>query len=282
MRKYVDLHVHTYHSDSSLSPREVVDIAHKKGFAAVAITDHDCVDGIPSAMEHAEKLGIEIIPGVELSAEDGDFEVHVVGYFIDYKSEWFIRKLNEIRQKRVDRIYEMAEKLKKVGIIVDPDKVMELSGRGSVGRLHMAQVIYNEGYTSSIVEVFHKYIGNNSPCYVKKYKLSPQESIDIILKAGGVPVLAHPHVLGKDELIPELIKKGLRGIEVYHSEHPNNITLHYEDVALENNLLMTGGSDCHGTGKGNIFLGRVKVPYKVVEDLKAEAARIKQAKKNKA
>ncbi len=277
MKRYADLHVHTYHSDSTLSPQEVVDIAYQKGFAAVAITDHDCVDGVQPAVEFAKKFGIEIIPGVELSAEEGDYEVHILGYLIDYKAEWFTAKLAEIRQKRVDRIYEMAEKLKERGVVIDPKKVLELSGRGSVGRLHMAQVIYNEGYTSSIVEVFHKYIGNDGPCYVKKYKLTPQESIDMILKIGGVPILAHPHILGKDELIQELVKKGLRGIEVYHSEHPNNITLHYEDLAYENNLLVTGGSDCHGMAKGNILLGRVKVPYNIVENLKKEAVRIREA-----
>jgi len=266
MRKYADLHIHTYHSDSTLSPQEVVDIAYQKGFFAVAITDHDCVDGIQPAMDFAKKFNIEIIPGVELSAEEGDYELHILGYFMDYKSEWFTAKLTEIRQKR-----------KGEGVVVDPKKVLELSGRGSVGRLHLAQVIYNEGHTSSIVEVFHKYIGNDGPCYVKKYKLTPQETIEIILKVGGVPVLAHPHVLGKDELIPGLIKKGLRGIEVYHSGHPNSITLHYEDLAFENGLLVTGGSDCHGKGKGNMLLGRVKVPYEIVEKLKKEAGKIRES-----
>jgi len=277
MKKYADLHVHTNHSDSTLSPQEVVDIAYRKGFTAVAITDHDCIDGIVPAIEFAKKFGIEIVPGVELSAEEGNDEVHILGYFFDYRSEWFTGRLAEIRLKRVDRIYEMAEKLKAYGVVIDPKKVLELSGRGSVGRLHLAQVIFNEGYTSSLVEAFHKYIGNDGPCYVKKYKLTTKECIDMILKAGGVPVLAHPHVLGKDELVPDLIKKGLRGIEVYHTDHVNNITLHYEEMALENGLLATGGSDCHGKGKGKILLGKVKMPYEIVERLKVEADKIKRS-----
>lgn len=276
MKKYADLHVHTYHSDSTLSPKEVVDIARRKDIAAIAITDHDCMDGIGEAADYAEKYGVEIIPGVELTAEEGNLEIHLMGYFIDWHSEWFAKKLEEIRKKRVDRIYEMTEKLKNFGVDIDPEKVFELSGRGSVGRLHLANVLYQEGYTSSIVEAFRKYIGNDKPCYVKKFKLTPKEAIDMILDVGGVPVLAHPHILGRDDYIPELIKKGLRGIEVYHSEHPSNITLHYEDFAFENGLLITGGSDCHGLGKGQILLGRVKIPYAIVEDLKKEAGRIKE------
>lgn len=275
MKKFVDLHVHTRHSDSTLTPEEVVDLAHEKGFSAIAITDHDCIDGITPSIERARAYGLEIVAGVELTAEDDNLEVHILGYFIDWKAEWFAKKLVEIRNTRVKRIYEMTAKLKDAGIDVDPKKVFELSGPGSVGRLHLAIVLYNEGYTSSINGAFRKYIGNNSPCYVKKFKLTPEEAIDMILRLGGVPVLAHPHVLAKDNLIPTLVEKGLRGIEVYHTEHPNNVTLHYENLALEQGLLMTGGSDCHGMGKGDIFIGKIKVPYDVVEDLRKEAEKIR-------
>lgn len=276
MKKYADLHVHTQHSDSTLSPEEVVDLAYEKGLSAISITDHDCIDGIAPSIEQAKKYNIEIVPGVELTAEEDNLEVHLIGYFIDWQAEWFGKKLAEIRVARVDRIRGMVSKLKDIGIDIDPKKVFELSGPGSVGRLHLAMVLYNEGYTSSISEAFRKYIGNNSPCYVKRFKLTPQEAIDMILKLGGVPVLAHPHVLGRDDLIGSLVEKGLRGIEVYHTEHPNKATLHYEDVAFEQGLLITGGSDCHGMGKGNILIGKIKVPYSIVEDLKREAARIKE------
>lgn len=275
MKKYVDLHIHTLHSDSTLTPQEVVDLACQKGFSAISITDHDCIDGIAPAIERARKHDLEIIPGVELTAEEGDLEVHIIGYFIDWETDWFAKKLTEIRTIRVNRIYEMAAKLKNMGIDIDPNKVFELSGPGAVGRLHLAMVLYNQGHISSISEAFRKYIGNNAPCYVKKFKLTPQEAIDMILKLGGVPVLGHPHVLGRDNLIPNLVEKGLRGIEVYHTEHPNNVTLRYEDIAFKYGLLITGGSDCHGMGKGNIFIGRVKVPYSIVEDLRKEAAKIK-------
>ena len=162
MKKFVDLHVHTNYSDSTLSPQEVVDIAHKAGIAAISITDHDCIDGITPSMEAAERYGIEVVPGVELTAEKDDLELHILGYFIDWKAEWFAKKLEEIRIKRVDRIYEMVAKLEAKGVSIDSKKVFELSGTGSVGRLHLATVLYNEGVTSSIGEAFRKYIGNDN------------------------------------------------------------------------------------------------------------------------
>ena len=276
MKKFVDLHVHTFHSDGTFTPQEVVELAHQQGFFAIAVTDHDCIDGIGPSITHAAKYGIEVIPGVELTAEEDNLEIHMLGYFIDWEAEWFTEKLKEIRTARVDRTYEMIDKLKNMGIKIDPQKVFKISGPGSVGRLHLAMVLYSEGYTSSISEAFRKYIGNYAPCYVKKFKLTPKEAIDMVIKLGGVPVLAHPHILGRDDLIPVLAEEGLRGIEVYHTEHPNNVTLHYEELAFENNLLLTGGSDCHGMGKGNILIGRVKVPYNLVENLKREALEIRE------
>ncbi len=275
MKKFADLHVHTFHSDSTFTPEQVIDVAHKKGLSAIAITDHDSVDGVDPSIGFAAKYGIEVIAGVELTAEEEDLEIHLLGYFIDWKSEWFEKKLEKIRQARLERIYEMVEKLKKVGVDIDPKKVLALSGPGAVGRLHLATVLYNEGIISSISEAFRKYIGQKAPCYVKKYKLTPKEAIEMILKLGGVPVLAHPRILGRDDLIPNFIKDGLRGIEVYHIEHSPAIVSRYEDFAISRNLLMTGGSDCHGLGKREVLLGKVKIPYSLVEDLKKESEKIR-------
>jgi len=275
MKKFVDLHVHTFHSDSTFTPEQVIDVAHKKGLSAIAITDHDSVDGIDPSIASADKYRIEVIAGVELTAEEDSLEIHMLGYFIDWKAEWFEKKLAKLRQARLERIYAMVEKLKKMGVDIDPKKVFTLSGPGAVGRLHLATVLYNEGVISSISEAFRKYIGEKAPCYVKKYKLTPKEAIDMILKLGGVPVLAHPHILGRDDLIPRFIKDGLRGIEVYHTEHSRNMASHYEDFAIRHNLLMTGGSDCHGMGKGRVLLGKVKVPYSLVEALKEESYKIR-------
>lgn len=273
--KFADLHVHTFHSDSTFTPEQVIDTAHKKGLSAIAITDHDSVNGVDPSVGFAAKYGIEVIAGVELTAEEEDTEIHLLGYFIDWKAVWFEKKLEKIRQARLERIYEMVEKLKKAGADIDPKKVLALSGPGAVGRLHLATVLYNEGIISSIGEAFRKYIGQKAPCYVKKYKLTPKEAIDMILKLGGVPVLAHPRILGRDDLIPGFIKDGLRGIEVYHTEHFPAAVSRYENFAVSHNLLMTGGSDCHGMGKKEVLLGKVKIPYSLVEDLKKESDKIR-------
>ncbi|MDP3789176.1 MAG: phosphatase, partial [Candidatus Omnitrophota bacterium] len=182
---------------------------------------------------------------------------------------------------RLERIYEMVEKLKKVGVDIDPKKVLAVSGPGAVGRLHLATVLYNEGIISSISEAFRKYIGEKAPCYVRKYKLTPKEAIDMILKLGGVPILAHPRILGRDDLIPNFIKDGLRGIEVYHTEHFPSAVSRYENFAVSHNLLMTGGSDCHGLGKREVLLGKVKIPYSLVEDLKKESDKIRASNAGK-
>lgn len=277
MKKFADLHVHTLYSDGTFAPERVVEVAREKGLSAIAITDHDSVSGVDPAIGFAAKCGMEIIAGVELTAEEEDLEIHMLGYFIDWKAEWFEKKLEQIRQARLERIYEMVRKLKKVGVDIDTQKVLALSGRGAVGRLHLATVLYNDGAISSINEAFRKYIGEKAPCYVKKYKLTPKETIDMILKLGGVPVLAHPRILGRDDLIPRFAKDGLRGIEVYHTEHPAGTVSRYENLAVNCGLLMTGGSDCHGMGKGEVLLGKVKVPYSLVEALKEESCKIRAA-----
>ena len=276
MKRFADLHVHTFHSDGTFTPDEVVDAAHKKGLSAIAITDHDSVDGIAPSMAAAGKCGIEIIPGVELTAEEENLEIHILGYFIDWKEGWFEKKLEKIRQARLERIHAMVDKLKKSGVDIDAEKVFKVSGPGAVGRLHLAMALYNEGITASISEAFRKYIGDKSPCYVKKYKLTPKEAADMITKLGGVPVLAHPHVLGRDDLIARFVKDGIRGIEVYHTEHAPVTSTRYEEIALNHGLLITGGSDCHGTGKSEVLLGKVKIPYSLVEALKKEADNIKR------
>lgn len=281
MKKFADLHVHTFHSDSTFTPEQVVDVAHKGGLAGIAITDHDNVAGIDPSIGFAGKYGMEIIAGVELTAEVDNLEIHILGYFIDWKAEWFEKKLVKIRQARLERIHAMIEKLKKQGVDIDPKKVFALSGPGAVGRLHLATVLYNEGIISSVSEAFRKYIGQSAPCYVRKYKLTPKEAMDMILKLGGVPVLAHPHILGRDDLISGFIKDGLRGIEVYHTEHSSAATSHYRDIAARYNLVMTGGSDCHGMGKGRVLLGKVKVPYSLVETLREESAKIRASNEKK-
>lgn len=271
MSKKADLHVHTNFSDGTCSPQEVVKNANQLGISCIAITDHDCVDGIEPAMEEGEKLGIEIIPGVELTAEIKDEEIHILGYFIDWKTDWFIEELNKFCKLRVERITEMIKRLEGIGIHIEPKEVFELSGRGSVGRLHLAKIMHEKGVVSSIYDAFKQYIGFGKSCYVKKFNLTPKQAIEMIKKIGGVSVLAHPKVMGKDEFIQDYVNWGLAGIEVYHSDHNQANIQHYKELAEKFGLLITGGSDCHGLAKGKLLMGRVTVPYEIVEQLKEVA-----------
>ena len=273
--KYADLHVHTFYSDSTFSPEEAVTCARGRALAAIAICDHDSVDGIDPCRVIGDKVGVEIIPGIELTVEKADAEIHILGYFMDCSLGWFRTRLKELQAGRIDRINKMVEKLNSEGIDLNAEDVFKISGRGTVGRLHLANAILKTGKVKTIKDIFGKYIGFKKPCYVPNIKLTPHEAIDMILRTGGVPVLAHPNCMGRDEYIPELIECGLRGIEVYHTDHNPSAVKRYETIARENNLLITGGSDCHGLGKGRVYLGEVRVPYELVEKLKEESGKIK-------
>jgi len=275
--KYADLHVHTFYSDSTFSPEEVALCAHKKALACFAVCDHDCVDGIEPCQEAARPFDIEVVPGIEITVEKADAEIHILGYFMDWKVDWFQSKLKEMQRSRLDRIYMMVDKLVGAGFPMTVQDVVKLAGKGTVGRLHVAQAMLKTGKVRSIKECFDKYIGFLKPCYVSNVRFSPRESIEMILKAGGVPVLAHPDVTGKDEYIPELIECGLLGIEAYHTEHKAHVVRHYETLAKRYDLLVTGGSDCHGLGKGKVLLGGVRVPYTVVEKLREASEKVKHA-----
>jgi predicted metal-dependent phosphoesterase TrpH len=213
--------------------------------------------------------------------EKVDAEIHILGYFMDYETDWLQKKLKEVRKARIDRLHKMVDKLKREGIDVRAEDVFALAGKGAVGRLHLAQAMFQTGKIKTLQEAFDKYIGFMKPCYVANVKLSPQEAMETILKTGGVPVLAHPHITGKDEYIPELIECGLRGIEVYHTDHRPGVVKHYEAIAEDLNLLITGGSDCHGLGKGRVLLGGVRVPYSLVDKLREESEKIRKEQKTK-
>ncbi len=269
--KYADLHVHTHYSDSTFSPEEVLSAAGEKALSAIAICDHDTTDGVEPCMKIGAAKGIEIIPGIELTVEKPDAEIHLLGYLIDWKLEWLQKKLKAIQEGRIDRIHKMLAKLEGEGIKIDAADVFGIAGKGSVGRLHLARAILKSGSAKSFREVFEKYLGFGRPCYVPNIKFEPREAIEMVIEAGGVPVLAHPGIMSKEQYIPELVSYGLKGIEVYHTDHNNSTTRHYEELSKSLGLLMTGGSDCHGAGKGRVLIGTVRVPYDLVEKLKARA-----------
>ena len=269
--KYADLHIHTNFSDGTFTPQRVIQEASQKGLSCISITDHDTVSAIEPAKNEAKRFNIEVIPGVELSAERDGYEIHILGYFIDWQAEWFQKKLEQICDVRKRRALTIIEKLKKEGVDLDSDELLRKTAPGSVGRLHIARMLQEKGFVYSLQEAFNKYIGNGRSCYVKKFKLNPAETIDMIDRLKGLAVLAHPHTIGNDELVGELAQLGLRGIEVYCPERDKATIEHYQSLAKEHGLLITGGSDCHGLGKDRILMGEIKIPYSLVEELKRKA-----------
>ncbi|MCM8784076.1 MAG: PHP domain-containing protein [Candidatus Omnitrophica bacterium] len=263
--QFADLHIHSSFSDGFFTPKEIVNKANEKKLSCIAVTDHDCVDAIPHLFRYASSL--EVIPAVELTTELDDKEIHILGYFIDHQEESFVNRLKEFCRAREKRIYRMVEKLNAFGINIDYKEVVTEKREGSVGRLHLAQVLLKRGYVRSISEAFSRYIGNHAPCYVQRFRLLPHEAIRMVKEVGGVTVLAHPYKMNKDELIEKLVKEGIEGIEVYHPDQSSLITEHYLYLARRYSLLVTGGSDCHGI-KGKRELGSIKISYEWVKEMK--------------
>jgi predicted metal-dependent phosphoesterase TrpH len=264
----VDLHVHTSASDGTLSPAEVVQEAKQIGLAGVGIADHDTVDGLGPAISAGRELGIVVVPGVEINTDYDNEELHMLGYFIDPDSEYLRDRLQYLRSARADRAIKIVERLKELGVHISIEKVREFAGGGAIGRPHIARAIVEAGYAPSLSAAFGKYLVRGAPAYVPRYKLTPFEAVEIIHNAGGVAVFAHPGLAHHDELIPELVKVGLEGIEVYHTEHTPAQSAHYLRLAEKYNLVPTGGSDSHGPNNiKTVEIGSVTVDIEVVEKL---------------
>ena len=274
--KYADLHLHTYFSDGTYSPQELVSQSLKAGLACIAVADHDTVEAIGPALELGRNQGLEVLPGIELSAEYEGTEVHILGYLIDYQQKELTEKLEVLRQNRIARVHKIVAKLKEMGVDLDAEKIFGMAQNGgTVGRLHIARIMLQEGFINSLIEAFQKYIGDKSPAYVAGFKLNSQEAIALIRGCGGVSVLAHPYTLRNDELIPELVRFGLMGLEAYYPEHSQAIVNFYLALAQKYNLLVTGGSDCHGQAKAGVKIGAIKIPYALVEKIKVAQEKLK-------
>jgi len=283
--KKVDLHVHTNKSDGTFSPEEAVDYACTLGLSAIAITDHDTVLGIQPAMVRGDKYGIEVIPGIEISAEwveNGvELEVHMLGYFIDHRNSGFQKRLYELSNLRMKRAEIILGKLRGHNIKIDMDELKEFlqpseSGTPWVGRLHIAQAMVKKGCVKSINRAFDQYIGNGKCCYVPKHQLTPEGAVQMIKEMKGLAVIAHPGLLNQEfsaSLIRRLVKNGLDGIEIYYPEHSPTTIRNMEMLAAENSILATGGTDCHGFAKGNILMGTLDVPYELLEKMKERHSR---------
>lgn len=269
-----DLHIHTTFSDGTHSPEEVVKQARKAGLKTIAITDHDVVDGIEPAQKKGKELGVEVIPGIEFTTEAFDTEIHILGYFIDYRDPDLIEAITKIQKGRVERIFKICEKLKGLGINLDPEKVLKLAGNNAPGRPHVARALVAKGYVKDFREAFGKYIDFHGPAYVSHYKLSPEEAVKLVMAAKGVPVYAHPAVSNCDRIIPDLMVAGLAGIEVYYTGHNQRQTQHYLNLARKNGLLVTGGSDYHGFKSGReVELGELNISDELVDKLRNEYLR---------
>ncbi|HKQ36416.1 MAG TPA: PHP domain-containing protein [Nitrospiraceae bacterium] len=276
----LDLHLHTTHSDGSLSPAEVLQLAHKAGVTALAITDHDIVTGIPEAIATGTELGVEIIPGVEISSCVGNSELHILGYCIDWQDSELNRRLTTLREGRHRRNPQIIERLRSLGLDVTYDEVRALAGTDSVGRPHIARLLMDKKYVSSAKDAFDRYLAEGRPAYVARELPLPVDAIAWIRAAGGVAVLAHPTWAkvsgeGLTTLLTALKAEGLGGIEVHYSTHTKRQTTEYLDLAKRLDMLVTGGSDFHGTTKPDIEVGTgrgdLKVPEKLLDPLKTAA-----------
>jgi hypothetical protein len=267
--KFADLHLHTAASDGTYTPDELVAKALAAGLSCIALTDHDTVEALEEAIRLGNQRGLEVLPGIELSAEYESQEVHILGYLLDYKSPPFLKQLEVLKANRIKRVHRIVEKLNKIGIGLNAQDVFNISGQATPGRLHIARALVKSGLVKSIFEVFNKYIGDKGPAYSLGFRFTPEEAIKFIRDAGGLPVLAHPYILRNDKLIPEFARLGLMGLEVYYPEHSQGETNFYLNLAKEYNLLATGGSDCHGKAKPEVRIGSLKIPYELVEKLKA-------------
>lgn len=250
----VDLHMHTTASDGVYPPHEVIAMCADRNLKVVAISDHDTTSGIEEAREAARKKGIHILPAIEINtdvkAKNGkDFlEVHVLGFFIDYKLEWFQKKLQTLRAGRTDRIGKMLDRLRTdAGIDIPQAAVDKFTHGESVGRPHVALALVEAGHARDVNDAFDKWLTVGKPGYVPRMKFEPEEAIATITAAGGLPVLAHPGLIGDDSLIAPLVPAGLKGLEVYHPNHDANARQKYERMAKELGIGVTGGSDFHGT-----------------------------------
>ncbi len=265
--KYADLHLHTNFSDGTFSPERVVMEASHLGLSAIAITDHDILDGIEPALSAGEQYGVEVIPGVELSSESDGAEVHILGYYMDWQNQQFCQRLQEFRESRRIRAMKMVDKLNQLGLDMEYDDVLERADLIAIGRPHVANALVKRGYVATASEAFYRFLGDNGPAYVPKYKLAPAEAIAMILDVGGVPIIAHPGMIHQS-LVPELASLGLMGVEAFHPSHSVQISDYYCDLAEKHNLLITGGSDCHGEAKGAMTMGKIRLPYKYIDALK--------------
>lgn len=276
--KIVDLHVHSNKSDGTCSPSELVDLAIQKGLSAFALTDHDTTAGLDEAIEYAKGRDIEVVPGIEFSTEYQGRDIHVLGLAIDYKAPVFADRLQAFVDSRIGRNRKMCRNLTEAGIDISYEKLMAAYPGAVITRAHYARYLLDHGYVKSLPEAFERYVGDHCPYFVPREKVTPVQAVQLIRQAKGIPVLAHPTLyhMGKDalqKLVSSLTEAGLVGLEAVYSTYSAREEREMRQLALRNGLLISGGSDFHGSNKPGLELatgyhGKLVIPYDIWERLK--------------
>jgi 3',5'-nucleoside bisphosphate phosphatase len=269
----VDLHLHTRYSDGSWTPDELCRAAAQLELAAIAVTDHDTLDGIPEVLAAGQQHGVEVLPAVEITCRIKTREVHLLGYFPGnaWQNPELQTVLDHAKRVREKRIGEMVAQLNQLGIALTPAEVFACSPCGTIGRPHVALALQQRGVVKSVEEAFERFLKSGKPGYVERYRMEAAEAIALIKRAGGVAVLAHPGLSQADKEIQNLAQQGLAGLEIWHCRQTPAQTEHYRALAARFDLLVTGGSDCHGSVLGKPLLGTVPVPYECVTAIKQKA-----------
>jgi len=273
-----DLHTHSTASDGVYAPRELVARAKEAGLAGIALTDHDTLGGLDEAVAAGAELGVEVVPGVELTSYAGKTEVHIVGLFVDAAGAdaEALDKVASLRGRRRERMLEMIAKLEGIGVHVAPEAVSALAPDGvSVGRPHLATALVNAGHVADASEAFERYLGQSGPAYVPKTRLTPEEAIRLVGRLRGLAVFAHPGVSRLDGRLPEFKDVGLAGLEVWHPKHGPSDVERYSRLAETHGLAPSGGSDFHGPGRSEAPLGCFKLGREVLENLRSRHAAVK-------
>ena len=278
----IDLHIHSTASDGTFSPAEILALAQDLNLAAIAITDHDTINGSKEALGIGVPPSLKFLTGVEISASPPPSfpysgSLHILGYSIKIDNPLLNKTLAALQEARKNRNPGIIDRLNSMGVAVSMDELLNEVGGGQLGRPHIARFMVKKGYVESIKEAFNKYLGKGKPAYLDKYRIDCSKAIEVILGAGGIPVIAHPFLLNPrniediEKLVITLKAMGLKGIEVYYSEHSQDNISKLEDIANRHELLMTGGSDFHGSLKPEIKMGSGRgdlfVPYILYERL---------------
>lgn len=266
--RFADLHTHTYHSDGTRSPKEVVDVARAHAIEILSISDHDNLAAYFEIKAYADKQGVTLIPGIELSCEADGIDIHVLAYAFDATSERIEERLRRFRETRQRRGYAIVEKLRTLGYVVSPERVDQLAAGGSMGRPHVARALVEAGHVGSVAEAFDQLLGAGKPAYVEKERFRIEEAVELIRSAGGVTSIAHPTLYpNHQKLVPQLLDRGIDAVEVIHPDVDKGSRQRYSQLVRFRGKFVTGGSDDHGAVKKNQTLGTIRVAESMIQPI---------------